>query len=48
MLERKYTVHEEEICTIASELAHDRICSRKKEYKLEIEEAVLKLYEGKV
>ena len=44
-LERKFTVHEEEMCTTASELAHD---SRKKQYKLEIEEAILKLYEGKV
>ena len=31
-LERKSTVHEE-VCTTASELAHD---SRKKQYKLEI------------
>ena len=32
-LERKSTVHEEEVCTTASELAH---VSRKKQYKLEI------------
>ena len=28
-LERKSTVHEEEMCTTASELAHDRIVGRR-------------------